>query len=75
MNILPGETPCLRRSLRFDARAGIGRDLRHGGIPAPAAAMVAAVEAAEAIKILPARSPRRAASPRRSISGATACNG
>jgi adenylyltransferase/sulfurtransferase len=52
MNILPGETPCLRCLLRSTPAPGSVETCDTAGILAPAAAMVAAVEAAEAIKIL-----------------------
>jgi adenylyltransferase/sulfurtransferase len=52
MNVLPGETPCLRCLLRSTPAPGSVETCDTAGILAPVAAMVAAIEAAEAIKIL-----------------------
>jgi adenylyltransferase/sulfurtransferase len=52
MTILPGETPCLRCLMRAMPAPGSTETCDTAGIIAPAAALVAAVEAAEAMKIL-----------------------
>lgn len=52
MNVLPGETPCLRCLLRSTPAPGSVETCDTAGILPPVAAMVAAIEAAEAIKIL-----------------------
>jgi adenylyltransferase/sulfurtransferase len=52
MTILPKETPCLRCLMRSMPPPGSTETCDTAGIIAPAAALVAAIEAAEAMKIL-----------------------
>ena len=52
MNILPGETPCLRCLMRTMPAPGTLETCDTAGVIAPIAALVAAVQAAEALKIL-----------------------
>jgi molybdopterin/thiamine biosynthesis adenylyltransferase len=52
MNILPGATPCLRCIVRTVPAPGTVETCDTAGVIAPIAALVGAVEAAEAIKIL-----------------------
>jgi len=52
MNIVPGETPCLRCLMRALPAPGTLETCDTAGVIAPIAALVAAVEAAEALKIL-----------------------
>jgi molybdopterin/thiamine biosynthesis adenylyltransferase len=52
MNILPGETPCLRCLLRSTPAPGTVETCDTAGILAPVASLVAALESAEAIKLL-----------------------
>jgi adenylyltransferase/sulfurtransferase len=52
MTILPGETPCLRCLVRVAPPPGTTETCDTAGIIAPIAALVASVQAAEAIKIL-----------------------
>ena len=52
MNVLPGETPCLRCLVRALPAPGTLETCDTAGVIAPIAALIAAVEAAEALKIL-----------------------
>jgi molybdopterin-synthase adenylyltransferase len=52
MNILPGETPCLRCLMRALPAPGTVETCDTAGVIAPIAAVIAAAEGAEAIKIL-----------------------
>jgi adenylyltransferase/sulfurtransferase len=52
MTILPGETPCLRCIVRSQPAPGSVESCDTAGVIAPVAAVIAAIEAAEAIKIL-----------------------
>ena len=52
MNILPGETPCLRCLVRVLPAPGTLETCDTAGVIAPIAALIGAVESAEALKIL-----------------------
>jgi molybdopterin/thiamine biosynthesis adenylyltransferase len=58
MTIVPKDTPCLRCLMRSMPPPGSTETCDTAGIIAPAAALVAAIEAAEAMKILSGRSDR-----------------